>query len=86
VEWTIEFADSPFEVIVTTSGEATAAAFDEMRKQIFNDPRYAIVVGQKAWYGLMRMWQSHYGEGEGAASTRVVTSREEALEWVEGNQ
>jgi hypothetical protein len=126
VQWTIEFADGPFEVIVTTSGAATPEAFQALRDEIFSDPRYtpgssmlidhtqldmsglssdeirrvaqsdkhrydetrpardvAVVVAQPAWYGLMRMWQTHYGEGEGAARTRVVTSREEAYEWVE---
>jgi hypothetical protein len=127
VEWRIEFVEGPFEVIVTTSGEATGDAFDEMRTAIFKDPRYtpgssmlidhtqldmsglssddirriadsdkgrydadrpdrlvAIVVQQKAWYGLARMWQAHYGDGDGAAHTRVVTSREDAYEWAEG--
>ncbi len=125
MEWTIEFVDGPFEVIVTTSGVATPESFQALREEIFSDPRYtpgssmlidhtsldmselaseeirriaesdkhrydgsrperdvAIVVAEPAWYGLMRMWQTHYGEGSGAARTRIVTSREEAYEWV----
>jgi hypothetical protein len=77
------------------SGAATPESFqssEEIRRIAESDRhRYdesrperdvAIVVAEPASYGLMRMWQTHYGEGSGAARTRVVTSRQEAYEWV----
>jgi hypothetical protein len=65
-----------------TSGEVRATAEGSMRASQAGDywGRLAIVVPDRALFGLARMWEAYAGD-ELAARTRVFSSRDEALDW-----
>jgi hypothetical protein len=40
MEWSIEFGDGPFQVVVTASGDATAEGFMAFTEEFLTDPRW----------------------------------------------
>jgi hypothetical protein len=60
---------------------AIALAYRAASRPVRPGRLVAILVGQRAHYGMARMWQAHYGDEDHLARTAVFTSRDEAEQW-----